>query len=426
MRTTGTGVVVVVVVGSVGGGGRTLPRTRETDLWVVTSSCSWGLGRLPPKKRTEDRVVLGSSSGWGRMISDEVIRTLGRNRLVAGVVGLGRRAGCRTREVTGSSAGGVVVTGAAVVDDRNLSRLGGNVGGSSTRTGSRLGFPSWTGGMRRGTCCSALVAGVSLFNGRRILLLRDWRGSSSPSTWSWAGRGVVDGSTTDGDSGWIGGGVNGRTRWKTVVSPPAGCSGKDSWAGRRTSDCCGRNTIGTGSGDTSWAAGLLLDWTRLNWSMGFTWSWLNWNSKSGFCFVVCWLSGRNAVEAGVRDDKTEDPEGKALGNSTIGVGNCGLNPLSKLGCLCWGDARLFNGLIPPELEKSGLRKSCCCCPGLEEKNKACCRLPVCWAAVACCWGESGPKKLICWKDCGGFDGKDWKRNGRSSPVAKKRKEKIRD
>ena len=56
--------------------------------------------------------------GVGRMIFDQVIRTLGRNRLVAAaVVGLGRRAGCRTREV--------VVTGA--VDVRNLSgRLGGN------------------------------------------------------------------------------------------------------------------------------------------------------------------------------------------------------------------------------------------------------------------------------------------------------------
>ena len=103
--------------------------------------------------------------GVGRMIFDQVIRTLGRNRLVAAaVVGLGRRAGCRTREV--------VVTGA--VDVRNLSgRLGGNAVGSSTRIGSRLGFPSWTDGMR-------WVVGVWLFNGRRILLLRDWRGSSSP------------------------------------------------------------------------------------------------------------------------------------------------------------------------------------------------------------------------------------------------------
>ena len=90
---------VVVVVGSVGGG--------ETDLEVgESSSCSWGLGRLPPKKWTEDRVVLGSSSGCGRMIFYQVIRTLGRNRLVAAVVDLESRARYRTRKM--------VVTGAAV------------------------------------------------------------------------------------------------------------------------------------------------------------------------------------------------------------------------------------------------------------------------------------------------------------------------
>ena len=36
------------------------------------------------------------------------------------------------------------------------------------------------------------------------------------------------------DWGGIGGEFNGRTRWKTVVSPPAGSSDKVSWAGRRT------------------------------------------------------------------------------------------------------------------------------------------------------------------------------------------------
>ena len=42
------------------------------------------------------------------MIFDQVIRTLGRNRLVAAaVVGLGRRAVCRTRKIAGSSVGGV-------------------------------------------------------------------------------------------------------------------------------------------------------------------------------------------------------------------------------------------------------------------------------------------------------------------------------
>lgn len=82
------------------------------------------------------------------------------------------------RIVTGSAAS--VVTGMAngadvVVVERTLCRRLPVVtaDGSSSSTGLRLGFPSRTGGTRRGLLGnSALVAGVSLvFNGRRNLFL---------------------------------------------------------------------------------------------------------------------------------------------------------------------------------------------------------------------------------------------------------------